>query len=301
MSLSNRFSYVDQPHETSTTQRKAAEALLLLSSLDRFRLNPVTNLYEVSVENGTYNNYQISTQKLLGAGQIKRLAVSEVQFPWTTPNVIDGVNNGFYFIRQTSPTVIDVVTITEGFYDGPALAGALQAALLAGTVPDVWTVAYNPDGTFTIQGVTTWIPAYPLQGGNSLNTLMNIFPSAPGFNNSYTSGFSTLQYTRYIDICSNTLCRYQTLKDSLTQFNHTNVLCRVYLNSGFNANNNFFGVKPVPDFKVQFTNPKYIEWNPDNMIGAFDIFYLDDAGKPLYIPLKNRYIAQYITFLMSES
>jgi len=300
MSLSNRFSYVDQPHEKSTTQRKAAEALLLLSSMDRFRIIPDTNLYDVSVSNGDYNRYQISTQKILGAGQIKRLAVSEVQFPWLTPNVIFGLNSRFYYILQTTPNVINSLDITEGFYDGDSLAATLQAALNA-LAQSVWTVVYNPEGTFTITSAVTWKPGFNLLGGNSLNTLMNLFTTNSNFNLSYETGYSTLSYTRYIDICSNELCKFQTLKDSLTQFNHTNVLCRVYLNTNLNAPDVLFGTKPCPDFKVQFSNPKYIEWNPDNMIGAFDIYYLDDAGKPLYIPEKNIYIAQYITFLMSES
>jgi hypothetical protein len=44
-----------------------------------------------------------------------------------------------------------------------------------------------------------------------------------------------------------------------------------------------------------------MDWNPDNMIGGFDIKYLDDSGYPLYIPIESSYIPQYFTLLLSET
>jgi hypothetical protein len=123
--------------------------------------------------------------------------------------------------------------------------------------------------------------------------------------NSIRGGWAMMEYTRYIDVCSDTLCKFQSLKDSLTQQTYTNIICRLYLNAqsvNVPSEGNTIAVKGDSQFFVKFNNIKMMDWNPDNMIGGFDIKYLDDSGNPLYIPPRSREtIAQYFTLLLSES
>jgi hypothetical protein len=101
--------------------------------------------------------------------------------------------------------------------------------------------------------------------------------------NSYTGAIPTMAYTQYIDVCSNALTKFQTLKDTLTQFNYTNIICRIYLNDGMNQPNTFFGSRPST-INRQITDPKFMKWNVDQMISGIDISYRDDSGDLLYIP-----------------
>jgi hypothetical protein len=318
MSLSNRFSYPDEPHEKTFTMRKPSEALLLISSNDRFTLDKRTGLYDARSENGTYNNYNISTQKIQGFGQIKRIGISEVSFPWTTPNVNERNN---LFIFKGSDGVPYYTQVTEGFYTPSTLATALASALTtnlfnaitnAPTTYGIWTVTAS-NNVFTINNTSTWYPSLPPTGisfGNNptsfLFYVMGIVPLEFGLISNYINtlvgGYASMAYTRYIDICSDTLCKFQTLKDSLTQQSHTNVICRIYLNGqGTNISGNNISQTGYYDFFVKFNNVKWIEYSPDNMIGSFDIRYFDDSGKLLYIPPKDQGNAQYFTMLMSES
>jgi hypothetical protein len=97
-----------------------------------------------------------------------------------------------------------------------------------------------------------------------------------------------MAYTQYIDVCSNALTKFQKLKDSLTQFTYTDVICRIYLESGLNIsspNDGYFGCRPAT-LNRQIKDPKYMMWKVDQMIGGIDISYRDDSGNFLYMPQK---------------
>jgi hypothetical protein len=317
MSLSNKFSYPDQLHEKTLTMRNPSEAVLLISSNDRFTLDGRTGLYDYNSENGRANNYNISTQKLQGFGEIKRIGISEVSFPWVIPNVNERNN---LFIIKGQNGIPYYTVITEGFYYPDDLATALQNNLnnllynaLTNSLDayGVWTVSHA-NNIFTISNASPWMPSLKPLGinfsGNHLsylNYVINITPLDFGqsnFVNTYSGGYASMAYTRYVDICSDALCKFQPLKDSLTQQSHTNVLCRIYINNGsINIPNNSISQAGNFEFGVKYNNVKWIAWNPDNMIGSFDIKYYDDSGNLLYIPDKDQGTAQYFTMLMSES
>jgi hypothetical protein len=328
MSLSNRFSYPDQLHENTMTARTPHSALLLISSKDRFNLNK-NNQYLLDNGAGTYNDYRINHQKLNGFGQIKRVGVSEVSFPWVTPN-INPRNNLFLFGVGTD--ICYYVKIPEGFYDGTSLASTLQEQLntniyiypsevISSSVgqPD-WVVSYDENShQFDISNTGVGFGFRPCsapiglpQPNKYLCEPMSIAlasfeltTQSPPQNlvSQINGGWAMMEYTRYIDICSDTLCKFQALKDSLTQQTYTNIICRLYLNNGYLSGvaTDLIAVKGDPQFSVKFNNIKYMDWNPDNMIGGFDIKYLDDSGYPLYIPIESSYIPQYINLLLSES
>jgi hypothetical protein len=336
MSLSNRFSYPDQLHENSITARTPHNALLLISSKDRFRIDPKqNNSYSLDSESGTYNNFFINQEKLNGFGQIKRVGVSEVSFPWTTPNVNER-NNLFLFADGSGNGLCYGIQIQEGFYDASTLSLEIQFQLnnniflypsftTASTYGQPnWQAIYEPiNNTITIKNDPPPLdpPIYflpssaPLGTPTPQNYLGSLFSLPVATFESINDGqqpqvsavkggYAMMEYTRYIDVCSDTLCKFQALKDSLTQQTYTNIICRLYLNSqsiNLPSADNTISQKGDAQFFVKFTNIKMMDWNPDNMIGGFDIKYLDDAGQPLYIPPQNTLIPQYFTLLLSES
>jgi hypothetical protein len=331
MSLGNRFSY-PETEEKSITIQNPKQALLLIDSDDRYPFN-ADGTYNVASENGTYNNYIINHQKLNGFGQIKRIGVSEVLFPWLTPNV--NIRNNIFVLAGgvENPFQSYYCKVNEGFYTAQTISdpsgspgtGPLSFQLnnfLKNTGTNTastfgagtWTTTYNVDGTITIANASvSWIPASvplallpTLNISSYLNSLVgakiSIFEdiTTAKVANSFKGGYPPMTYTSYIDICSNALCNFQKLKDTLTQFNYTNIICRLYLTSPSNISNQPFGTSPCPSFSKEFQNVKWIEWNSNQMIGQIDIQYRDDQGLPLYIP-DSVDTAQFISVLMSDS
>jgi hypothetical protein len=349
MSFGNVFSYPEGFEENTSTRRAPKSSLLLINSKDS-KIN--------GVQNGTYNNYFINTQKIVGLGQIKRVGVSEVIFPWITPNV----NNGYNYNPTPNPDPLEPPTQPSGtntFVFAGLVAGVVQCfyvklperffsaadattSLLArlnslaflknidGTpatsLYGVFNVQYNTnsDGLINIANnlpfVICTIPKQ-YEGVYTINSylseLMGFIPkkfdsiTAANFTTvaRYTGNFPLMTYTTYVDVCSNALCKFQKLKDSLTQYSYTNVICRIYFTTPTNLENFPFGQQPCPSFYVKFSNVKFMEWNPDQMIGGIDIQYFDDKGQPLYIPttvnpntgVRDLNVNQIFTLIMSDS
>jgi len=344
MSLSNRFSYPES-EEKVITIRQPKTALLLIDSADRFPFDKF-GVYDGNAENGTYNNYRINHQKLNGFGQVRRVGVSEVLFPWITPNVNPRTNlfviAGLSGLAPPAPPIIAYyVLASEGFYTAQSICDPVGAP---GTGPlafqlnnnlkfvstndsatygaGTWTVSYNSNsailgnGTITIANtnpaITFKVCTVPngqgtINGTRGLDTLIGLGAqtfeniTVEDLGNTETGAYANMTYTTYIDICSNALCKFQKLRDSLTQFTYSNIICRIYLASPTNMSPDPFGVSPVPSFLTQYQNIKWMEWNADQMIGEIDIQYFDDSGEPLYIPDNSQDISQLITVIMSDT
>ena len=330
-----RFEYGEHD-ETVVTQRLPQSALLLLDSIDRYTYdstaeryirNPVTNP----------NNIYISNQKLNGLGEIRRVTATDLNFPWVTPNV--NIRNNLFYLRiaddvDGTNAADYYLKIDEGWYTPAELATALQTN--ANTVG--WTNIAGVTQTFG----TTWIftndpitsafivtaPITPQDyffayvstasqivqkngGGNrQLNTMMNFFPitNSTTYVGNYLGsdfgGIPTMAYTQYVDFVSNSLTNFQRLKDTLTQFNYTNIVYRLYLNNELamqQTPTSFFGSRPSVIYR-QINNPKAMLWNKNQMVSAIDMKLYDDTGNLLYIPPNNWSSADYLfTFQMSES
>lgn len=330
----NTFTYSDKL-ETAVTIRNPTETFLHLDSNDRYKLLR-SNLVQYD---NTYikdnNNFSISNSKTFGAGMFKRLAVTEVNFPWVTPNINER-NNKFWFVLISAgpaPFVYSpcYIVIKEGFYTGATLATALQNQLNTpngiivyggGTATEPgWVVNYNADQTFTITNnnisfyisvASNDIIADPsIQGVKTINDLTGfnsggIFPGQPPYTypgyNTTTSGVASLAYTRYVDITSNKFTKYANAKDSLTQLDYNNIVCRIYLDNDVNISGaDPFGVSPCVNLYRQFKNPKWIEWNRNEFISDVDIKLYDDSGQLLYIPTVSQGSNFLLTFQLSES
>ena len=313
-----RFEY-DEKEEMVMTQRTPQSALLLIDSQDRYTIE-TNGQYNQSPEIPP-NDIYINHQKLNGFGEIKRAGVTDVYFPWRTPNV--NKNNNHFGLDISGEQY--VLTVPEGFYKPSELAAAMQTIAnsiddaegfqLIGTTTNAligqpWTITTSPStGAFTISGTGVDIGAnfntFDIYVRN-LNEIINFnIPSAIGLVASYTGGVPSMAYTKYIDFVSNNLCKHQRLKDGLTQFNYTNIIYRLYLQNGdaYSApltDDGFFGSRPANLYR-QVTTPKMMMWNKDEMISAIDIKLYDDSAELLYIPEKDWDANYLLTMLLSES
>jgi hypothetical protein len=343
----NKFSYPDID-EQGQTIRQPSSAFMLLDSRDRYNLKP----------DGTYtddiyvpiNNFYINHQKLNALGQIKRIAVKEISFPWTVPNV-NGYNNTFWVEIPTDPSGnydpagtesrFLYTSLVQGFYTQDAIATELALKLNTALLNEngtpsaynfTWAVQYNVNTSteknyrFSIDGFdnNTSLPLeFRVNKPDYFNinkTLIKLMgfntPSRKNkqlkqFSVGYISGIPSMAYTKYIDICSSTLTKYQNIKDTLTQFSYSDVIYRLYLDNPLN--NNFigltspntqynFGSYPCTNLYRQIENPKFIEWQPNENISGIDIRLYDDSGELLY-DAGERFQNNdfFITFEVSES
>jgi hypothetical protein len=311
--------YYPETSEQVQTIRQPQSALLLLDSLDRYTVSREnTNSYNSKIKINP-NNILINHQKILGMGQIKRIGVSEISFPWVTPNV--NIRNNNFYVSDVSGNYY-YTTVPEGFYTPAELATAIQNGLNSGTTQKLY-----PAGTPSTFGGTTWAISSDVKtnafsvvntavsfriggptGTFDLTTMMNITDYTTlvpvGSATGIKGGIPNMAYTKYIDICSSKLTKFQNLKDSLTQFNYTDIIYRLYLDNELGmqtTSTNLFPCRPCLNLYRQIKNPKFMMWNKDEMLNEIDIQLYDDSGELLYIPSNNYEPPYYITLIMSES
>jgi hypothetical protein len=309
-----RFEY-NETDEMVVTQRTPQNAYLLVDSIDRYTLTR-EGLYDDENETNP-NDIYISHQKLNGFGEIKRVFVSDVYFPWRTPNI--NIRNQVFELRING--VDYYLTVPEDFYKPSELASTMQTIANSatgfrttasqGTTPvyftgATWVITSDAIGRFTVTatGATfTTETVLDVKGyENNLNGLMNFFSSNPPVA-SAKGGIASMTYTKYIDFVSTNLTKHQRLKDCLTQFNYTNIIYRLYLNNENQlplTDDTYFSARPS-DIYRQITNPKTIMWNKNEMISAIDIKLYDDGGELLYIPADEWDTNYLMTIQLSES
>jgi hypothetical protein len=205
---------------------------------------------------GTYNSAQFNAVgENIIQGQIKKISVSEVLFPYDIPNVQAGFNE-FEIYTNAGSTISALLTITvpPGFYTGTELAADITALIIAegAAVPapdgplapaDVPTCVYDPiSNRFTFVGPTNpafaqdWVLASPytypfnyvgvatpllgkdllsIMGFKDANASGQIGPGVGGVQVAQ-GGSAPLVFTQYIDICSPQLCKYQFFRDGTT-------------------------------------------------------------------------------------
>ena len=313
MSNFSTFTFPDTTEKSSTT-RPSQSAYLLIDSKDRYNLGK-DGIYD-QVPETSPNDILINHQRTLGLGKIKRLAVTEFSFPWSTPNVNE-TNNTLYITDDVSNQKY-YIKIDEDFYTPSELAEAIQTEIVdngwinATTgVPDL---VYNAPWTCTTDKVNKFTITSALSGSDwtvdpdsGLAGIMNIYAQNAGSDGDVkfiTGGIPSMAYTRYIDVCSSALTKYQNLKDSLTQLNYSDIICRIYLDNNLNTpltDTSYFGSRPCINLSKQIVAPKYILWNENEMITSIDIRLYDDDGNLLYIPKDNWDLDYFLTLQMSES
>ena len=243
-------------------------------------------------------------------GQIEKLSVNEVNFPYDIPNVLTGYNTfslfslGYPVVDNSFP-----ITVSPGFYTGTELATAINAEIVSIMTPfippsDQPAVSYDTaSNLFTFEAPVA--PTIPQTADVLLNSsfvfsndanyvygrdLLSImgFKRYQGFGISgrfttaqpLTSTSAPLTFTQYIDICSPELCQFQELKTgNTTNFSRrTDIICRLYVANNISVND--AGYRPFI-INRQYTNERMMRWTADNSIGNMSIQLYDDLGEPL--------------------
>jgi hypothetical protein len=254
-------------------------------------------------------SYAAKDQNLL-QGQIEKISLNEVNFPYDIPNVLTGYNSfGLFSLGYPVANNIFQIVIPPGFYNGTELQDIINAQIatvMAGFVPipDQPTVFYDvASNLFTFNAPAA--PADPQAGdvliesdfvfsnnanyvyGKDLMSIMG-FKRYQGFGlagrfttaRPLTSTSAPLTFTQYIDICSPELCQFQELKTgNTTNFQRrTDIICRLYVANNISVND--AGYRPFI-INRQYTNERMMRWTADNSIGNMTIQLYDDLGQPL--------------------
>ena len=291
------------------TVRPASTALLTIDSEDRY------SSYTDNRNNPT-SPYQFTIRKNenMMAGFFTRLAVTEINFPFTVPNINKktqtiGVS---YSANGTSPVALATITIGTGFYTPSQLASKIQASVraldasLAGFI-----LLYGSIDYLHTPGVGGAEPVFSYGTGNATTIAFNplpyntsAYPYSPqtkqlfdllGFidvnqtlDTSTYGGFTLCQAIRYIDVVCNQLTAVSALKDNTSQPVVRDMLCRLYLGDGGGTgqsttppDNSAFcppGCAPLTIYRA-FPHPKQIQWLPaQNISGFLQFSVYDDAG-----------------------
>jgi len=280
--------------------RPPAYAQLLVDSLDRYvNSAPSTDASGIFVYPTSSSNWTLYLNNNTLNGLFTRLAVTQINFQWNLPTIIAGYNNLFQvYVISTGGDAIYDCFIQEGFYTPTTLATALQSSLNTGAgAAGTWAVAYNQSG-FVISLtpaplVTSWI-MYPGTNQSPARALViQRCRETCGFSSGGTatpipalmqsSGVPSMLPTRFIDIVSAYLTKYQRAKDnsSLRSGRVTNVIARVYPQAPNTSTpltaTSSVGSQPF-NLLIDYNTPKYITWSPDESLAAIDFQLVDDLG-----------------------
>lgn len=299
-------------------------AILAISSTDRFTTNvpgnvnqPVSNVLAAQFLNQTpySNDFQITAPGALLNGYIDKLIVSQIQLQYYIPTIVPGRNDKFNILVETSPGssafTLYSITLPYGFYTPKELATMLQVFLntqvFGSPIIPYFTVRYTQGNVANIDNIGFTIQLdrdnrrialdNPLKvqynASESANLLRTykLFGLNVGNINPSTTQFSnvapTFLYTPYIDIYSDALTNYQSLKDSDSSTSkRKGLVSRVYLSGVGNPQviselGNNLGSEPFI-LTFDLNNPKVIKWTPDTAINSLDFQLRDCYGDLIF-------------------
>ena len=315
--LSEKASYANvfgNGQDPAQTFRAPATALLCVDSADRHQPSDVGNVLLGNSQ--PINDFVITKRQPFVSGFFNRIALTELRFPYGTPNV-NARNNKIVF-QDASSTNVDI-TVPEGFYTPDELATELQNQLTADIPTQTWAVAYDDQqGAFEITSNGNFV-VLPFDYDNPRRTLKGLFymlngQTLPPNTLWISSPMPNMSYTNYIDIVSRTLTQFQPVKDNSTRDNQTSALiARVYIGNyssegvgdgGASGALYWSGCRPSLIHRL-YSQPKFSAWSPGQFIDQIDIQVLDDCGELLYYGLPGGPIYSnndfQLTFLVSEN
>lgn len=292
--------------------RMPATALLTINTADERR----TDAENYTVSPYDPNKILINKQRNVIEGYFTRLALTEININWNTPNVIAApgyANNTLTFqlgsaLGNGNVAGQRIITIGENFFSPIQLAAAITSALNTGGGTfgsTAWRVLYSDKfAAFQIQDTTGSIPFRILVNNrgqkDDLCNLMGLSGAPSTFHYVLQGGFAPMCYTPYIDIVSNQLTKKQNVRDAGTNITTgTALLHRLYLNqddftiryddsvalSTSTVDTNILGCRPFTYHK-EYNVPKQIFWDTKEFINVIDIELRDYKGRTLYSALE---------------
>jgi hypothetical protein len=284
---------MDKTH-SSQTIRLPAYTELLIDSTDRYKNGFPDNYQQIT----SSSNWRTNVQNYALNGYFTRVAVTQIQFQWNLPTIIAGYNDSFYVdISGGVDAGVHEIILVPGYYNPQDLAAEIEDQLQAECPGSGFTCVWSVlNGAFVIQATESFIIV-------SLSTIASTL--APGdanrFRRTYTTlGFQysgasngasteyyasppTMLYTRYIDILSSYLAKFQDVKDSSTSQN-LNFNCKIARVYPISASLPTYLTETAgPSYApfiitIDYATPKQIMWNPDEAVNNFDIQLRDEFG-----------------------
>jgi len=290
-------SHIHDEHqqETAKTIRFPSTAIFAVDSGDRFE----TLAAQRDGFESTPYRFSISRNGNLFNGFVKRLALTEIVFPWYLSNITRYTRYFFYTSSLVGAGVIDLGT--TNFRTGSELAANLQTLLRA--AGNTGLTCIYVEGQFIIDA----------QVGNTIAIFPGTNPPDITDVNEYQlfdmmgwdieafipaqiqySRYTRCRWTEYIDIVCSQLTYNQDLKDNSTARQPKDILARIYLEcendqplsirtfntANTTAENTAPGMYPFTIYR-QFSNPKFIQWNDRQPIGNLTFEVYDDQGRIL--------------------
>jgi hypothetical protein len=289
--------------------RPPASANLMVSSTDRY-----TTFFEQLISPTTSANWQLNKKQNILSGYFTRLAITQLQFFWNIPTIIQGYNSLFSIDIDDVELTIDIPT---GFYTPSELAEEIESGIR--THPD-----YDEDSNFTVDGTNlgftfavsdpftfTILAPVPdeIEDAKSLNRFLILIGARDvNFeeNETFTqTGIPTMLATRFVDICSSRLTQYQRVKDATTLPGNvtSDVIARVYATAPSTSTNDDMPgqILSIPNIiNIDYNTPKHIKWSPDQAIVNFDIQVKDEYGDLIFWSEQYKTEFQF-TILASET
>jgi hypothetical protein len=252
------------------------------------------------------NNFTIQSPSALIYGYINRLVVSQVQLTYNIPTVNRNLNDILYIYTEDTddpnPLLIPI-TIPYGFYYPDELAAALQTLIAANpTLADFdMSVTFSSRRGFFFESNSDppkefCFPSPAILRGNqvSVSQVTNALKTYRLFGISFENGefnlntsqtstnYPNFLYTPYIDIYSDILTNYQTVKDTNTTVNKPKgLIARVYL-SGVGQHQSTTSLSALGTASFTMTAdmnvPKIIRWSPDVAVPSMDFQLVDQYG-----------------------
>jgi hypothetical protein len=297
----------------TTVSRHPASSYLLVDSLDRYGKEfPNGSTFTSS------SDWTLNFQSALVQGYVKRMCLTQVGFQWNIPTILANYNDVLIiaFTGQTS----NVIILTPGYYTPTTLAAMIQEKLLTAfpTLTTI-TVIYDPTvGAFVINSGNPAVATIVFPAGASTTPialrharflittgLINVTVGAGGPPAIVVGGVPTMLATRWVDICSAYLTKYQKIKDGTTLAINprSDMLCRLFAvspNTRYSISENDSPGSTPFSLVQDMNNPKFFEWSPDEYIINFDIQVRDEYGEIL--PVSPQFCSEYqLTFLVSET
>ena len=284
---------MDSSEHPGVPQRPPASAHLLIDSLDRY-----DNLRDVALKNPDIpgNDFTVSKKNALLYGYFTRLGITQIQLQYRAPTIIPNINDQFVIYASAGQNYY-TVDLSGGYYTAASLAAAVQAAVLAiPTTPfPAFTCTYTAaTGSFVMTcptvnfslAVETGAPYTDAQAKvwqRTFNTLGGTYSNIQLFSaNTQQLGTPQLLYTRWVDIVSDRLTKFQRVKDADTLLtNKTNIVARVYLTAPNTRVDPSVSGGPF-DLTWDPNTPKHIKWSPNEAVHELDFRLYDEYGELLY-------------------
>ena len=257
----------------SITVRPPATANLMIDSQDR---------------SATFNtpwDFQITKRESIMNGFFNRIATTEVVLDWCDPNISSELENNtlIFDLSGTGANTfagIETITLPPGLYTVETLIDEIIGELnaIAGT-----------GMTFTAAQFTNKQVYFDVSGGvitnispNKLAEQLDLQPSG-GAGEYVVENCADIRPYRYIDFISTDLTYAQYLKDSSTQKQPRDVLCRWYFSEDGQEDVDGYGYPIFQGYRAFcrrriFNPPKYIRWDNNLPIGNLRFQVVDDQG-----------------------